>query len=129
MVLVSSNFVLESSTNAIWELICLVGKRDGDSREYNDPSSNDIGGLVIEDIGDFHTDRDIYYCSEFFMQFTKSIKTASKVYVSSISISFSMRWRWVSHQHYICKPRITTACKVSKGYNESILWLSYSWKK
>ena len=33
--------------------LCLVGKRDGDSREYNDPSSNYIDGSVVGDIRDF----------------------------------------------------------------------------
>ena len=31
----------------------LLGKRNHDSRQYDDPTSNDIGGLVVGDIGDF----------------------------------------------------------------------------
>uniref|UniRef100_A0A6N2LSJ9 ATP-dependent DNA helicase n=1 Tax=Salix viminalis TaxID=40686 RepID=A0A6N2LSJ9_SALVM len=37
----------------------LIGKRDDDSRQYDDPSSNDIGGLVVGDIGNFQSERDI----------------------------------------------------------------------
>uniref|UniRef100_A0A6N2LNR1 Helitron helicase-like domain-containing protein n=1 Tax=Salix viminalis TaxID=40686 RepID=A0A6N2LNR1_SALVM len=37
----------------------LIGKRDNDSQQYNDPSSNDIGGLIVGDIGNFHFERDI----------------------------------------------------------------------
>ena len=31
--------------------LCLLGKRDSDSRQYDDRSSNDIGGLIVGDIG------------------------------------------------------------------------------
>ncbi|KAJ6946875.1 hypothetical protein NC651_001539 [Populus alba x Populus x berolinensis] len=37
----------------------LIGKRDDDSRQYDDPSLNDIGGLVVGDIGHCRSDRDI----------------------------------------------------------------------
>ncbi|KAI9383363.1 hypothetical protein POPTR_013G071501v4 [Populus trichocarpa] len=37
----------------------LIGKRDNDSRQYDDPSLNDIGGLVVGDIGHSRSDRDI----------------------------------------------------------------------
>ena len=37
----------------------LLGKRDHDSHQYDDPTSNDIGGLVVGDIGDFFSERDI----------------------------------------------------------------------
>ncbi|KAJ6951656.1 hypothetical protein NC653_040948 [Populus alba x Populus x berolinensis] len=37
----------------------LIGKRDDDSRQYDDPSLNDIGGLVVRDIGHCRSDRDI----------------------------------------------------------------------
>jgi hypothetical protein len=36
--------------------LCLFGKRDNGSRHYNDPSSKEIGGLVIRDIGDSRFD-------------------------------------------------------------------------
>jgi hypothetical protein len=37
----------------------LIGKRDDESRQYDDPSLNDIGGLVVGDIGHCRSDRDI----------------------------------------------------------------------
>ncbi|KAL9379457.1 hypothetical protein Peur_027939 [Populus x canadensis] len=37
----------------------LIGKRDNDSRQYDDPSLNDIGGLVVGEIGHSRSDRDI----------------------------------------------------------------------
>ncbi|XP_034903514.2 uncharacterized protein [Populus alba] len=37
----------------------LLGKRNHDSRQYDDPTSNDIGALVVGDIGDFFSERDI----------------------------------------------------------------------
>lgn len=37
----------------------LLSQRSHDSRQYNDPSSDDISGLVIRDIGDYHSERDI----------------------------------------------------------------------
>ncbi|KAG5251167.1 ATP-dependent DNA helicase [Salix suchowensis] len=37
----------------------LLGKRYGDSKQYDDPSSNDICGLIVGDIGESQTDRDI----------------------------------------------------------------------
>ncbi|KAJ6957546.1 hypothetical protein NC653_039492 [Populus alba x Populus x berolinensis] len=37
----------------------LLGKRNHDSRQYDDPTSNDNGGLVVGDIGDFFSERDI----------------------------------------------------------------------
>jgi len=40
-------------------ILRLLGKRDHDSRQYDDPTSNDIGGLVDGDIWDFFSERDI----------------------------------------------------------------------
>jgi hypothetical protein len=37
----------------------LLGKRDNDSRQYDDPSSNNVSGLVVGDIGSFYSKRDI----------------------------------------------------------------------
>uniref|UniRef100_A0A6N2NCW6 Helitron helicase-like domain-containing protein n=1 Tax=Salix viminalis TaxID=40686 RepID=A0A6N2NCW6_SALVM len=37
----------------------LIGKRDNDLRQYDDPSSNDIGGLIVGDIGNLQSERDI----------------------------------------------------------------------
>jgi hypothetical protein len=37
----------------------LIGKRDNELRQYDDPSLNDIGGLVVGDIGHSRSDRDI----------------------------------------------------------------------
>lgn len=36
--------------------LCLFCKRDNGSRQYNDPSSKEIGGLVIRDTGDSQVD-------------------------------------------------------------------------
>ncbi|KAL9405453.1 hypothetical protein Peur_002425 [Populus x canadensis] len=41
------------------ELLRLIGKRDNDSRQYDDLSLNDIGGLAVGDIGHSRSDRDI----------------------------------------------------------------------
>jgi len=34
----------------------LLGQRTHDSRQYNDPSSDDIGGLIVGDIGDYRSE-------------------------------------------------------------------------
>jgi hypothetical protein len=39
--------------------LCLLGKRDNDSRQYDDPSSDNVSGLVVGDIGSFYFKRDI----------------------------------------------------------------------
>ncbi|KAG5254925.1 ATP-dependent DNA helicase [Salix suchowensis] len=39
--------------------LCVIVKRDGDSKQYDDPSSNDVCGLIVGDIGESQTDRDI----------------------------------------------------------------------
>jgi len=53
----------------------LHGKWDHDSRQYNDPTSNDIGGLVVGDIGDLFSERDIIIeC------FSCSLKRISKLH-------------------------------------------------
>ena len=53
----------------------LLGKRDHDSRQYDDPTSNDIGGLIVGDIGDFFSEQDIIIeC------FSGSLKRISKLH-------------------------------------------------
>uniref|UniRef100_A0A6N2KN71 Uncharacterized protein n=1 Tax=Salix viminalis TaxID=40686 RepID=A0A6N2KN71_SALVM len=49
----------------------LIGTRDNDSKQYDDPSSNDIGGLIVGDIGNFNFERDIIieHCCGFFKEF------------------------------------------------------------
>uniref|UniRef100_A0A6N2KPV0 Helitron helicase-like domain-containing protein n=1 Tax=Salix viminalis TaxID=40686 RepID=A0A6N2KPV0_SALVM len=37
----------------------LIGKKDNDSRQYDDPLSNDVGGIIVGDIGNFQSERDI----------------------------------------------------------------------
>uniref|UniRef100_A0A6N2LTF1 ATP-dependent DNA helicase n=1 Tax=Salix viminalis TaxID=40686 RepID=A0A6N2LTF1_SALVM len=37
----------------------LLGQRTTDSKQYNDPTSDDIGGLIVGDIGDYRSERDI----------------------------------------------------------------------
>uniref|UniRef100_A0A2K1YA91 Helitron helicase-like domain-containing protein n=1 Tax=Populus trichocarpa TaxID=3694 RepID=A0A2K1YA91_POPTR len=51
-------FSLSMSDNPGYKLR-LLGQRTHDSRQYNDPSSDDIGGLIVRDIGDYHLERDI----------------------------------------------------------------------
>uniref|UniRef100_A0A6N2M8F2 Helitron helicase-like domain-containing protein n=1 Tax=Salix viminalis TaxID=40686 RepID=A0A6N2M8F2_SALVM len=38
------------------QLLC---QRANDTSQYNDPTSDEIGGLIVGDIGDFHSERDI----------------------------------------------------------------------
>ena len=37
----------------------LLSKRTNDTEQYNDATSNDIGGLIVGDIGDYRSERDI----------------------------------------------------------------------
>ena len=39
----------------------LIGKRDCESRQYDDPSSNDVCSLIIGDIIESHTEKRYYY--------------------------------------------------------------------
>ena len=63
----------------------LIGKRDGESRQYDDPSSNDVCGLIVGDIGDSHTDRDIIIesCS-------KNLRRISKLHPKFMSLQYPL---------------------------------------
>ena len=37
----------------------MLCQRTNDARQYNNPTSDDIGGLVVGDIGDYRSERDI----------------------------------------------------------------------
>ena len=37
----------------------LIGRRNSDSSQYDLPTSNDIGGLIVGDIGEYEKGRDI----------------------------------------------------------------------
>nr|XP_034903533.1 uncharacterized protein LOC118040656 [Populus alba]XP_034903534.1 uncharacterized protein LOC118040656 [Populus alba] len=63
----------------------LVSKRVGDSREYDDPSSNDMGGLVVKDIGDSQTDRDIIAES-----FSWGLQRTSKLHPKFMSLQYPL---------------------------------------
>jgi hypothetical protein len=39
--------------------LSLLGKRDTDSWQYDEPLSNNINGLIVGDIGSFYSERDI----------------------------------------------------------------------
>lgn len=45
--------------------MCWLGKKDNDSRQYDDPLSDDVSGLVVGDIGSFYIERDIIVESYF----------------------------------------------------------------
>uniref|UniRef100_A0A6N2LWX4 Helitron helicase-like domain-containing protein n=1 Tax=Salix viminalis TaxID=40686 RepID=A0A6N2LWX4_SALVM len=49
---------LSEPTNPVYKLQLLC-QRTNDTRQYNDPTSNDIGGLIVGDIGDYWSERDI----------------------------------------------------------------------
>uniref|UniRef100_A0A6N2KNL2 Helitron helicase-like domain-containing protein n=1 Tax=Salix viminalis TaxID=40686 RepID=A0A6N2KNL2_SALVM len=49
---------LSEPTNPGYKLQLLC-QRTNDTRKYNDPTSDDIGGLIIGDIGDYQSERDI----------------------------------------------------------------------
>jgi len=65
--------------------ICLLGKRDGDLRQYDTPSSNDVSGLVVGDIGDFCSKHDIIIesCSG-------SLQRISKLYPKFMSLQYPL---------------------------------------
>jgi hypothetical protein len=63
----------------------LLGKRNHDSRQYDDPTSNDIGGLVVGDIGDFFSERDIIIeC------FSGSLKRISKLHPKFMALQYPL---------------------------------------
>jgi len=56
-----------------------------DSRQYDDPTSNDIGGLVVGDIGDFFSERDIIIeC------FSGSLKRISKLHLKFMALQYPL---------------------------------------
>jgi hypothetical protein len=58
-------------------------KRNHDSRQYDDPTSNDIGGLVVGDIRDFFSERDIIIeC------FSGSLKRISKLHPKFMALQY-----------------------------------------
>jgi len=62
----------------------LHGKKEHDSHQYNDPTSNDIDGLVVGDIGDLFFKWDIIIeC------FSGSIKRISKLHPKFMALQYS----------------------------------------
>ncbi|KAG5235502.1 ATP-dependent DNA helicase [Salix suchowensis] len=63
----------------------LIGKRDDDSRQYDDPSSNDIGGLIVGDIGNFRSERDIII-----EQCSGSLQRISKLHPKFMALQYPL---------------------------------------
>ena len=63
----------------------LIGKRDGESKQYDDPSSNDVCGLIVGDIGESQTDRDIIVeC------YSKNLHRISKLHPKFMSLQYPL---------------------------------------
>jgi len=61
----------------------LLGKRNHDSRQYDELTSDDIGGLVVGDIRDFFSERDINIeC------FSGSLKRISKLHPKFMALQY-----------------------------------------
>lgn len=63
----------------------LLGQRTHDSRQYNDPSSDDIGGLIVGDIGDYHSERDIVIESS-----SGTLQRISKLHPKFMSLQYPL---------------------------------------
>uniref|UniRef100_A0A6N2KG64 Helitron helicase-like domain-containing protein n=1 Tax=Salix viminalis TaxID=40686 RepID=A0A6N2KG64_SALVM len=63
----------------------LIGKRDGDSKQYDDPSSNDVCGLIVGDIGESQTDRDIIIES-----YSRNLRRISKLHPKFMSLQYPL---------------------------------------
>jgi hypothetical protein len=63
----------------------LIGKRDGDSKQYDDPSSNDVCGLIVGDIGESQTDRDIIIEG-----YSRNLRRISKLHPKFMSLQYPL---------------------------------------
>uniref|UniRef100_A0A2K1ZIH9 Uncharacterized protein n=1 Tax=Populus trichocarpa TaxID=3694 RepID=A0A2K1ZIH9_POPTR len=63
----------------------LLGQRTHDSRQYNDPSSDDIGGLIVGDIGDYRSKRDIVIESS-----SGTLQRISKLHPKFMSLQYPL---------------------------------------
>ena len=63
----------------------LLGQRTHDSRQYNDPSSDDIGGLIVGDIGDYRSERDIVIESS-----SRTLQRISKLHPKFMSLQYPL---------------------------------------
>uniref|UniRef100_A0A6N2NFB7 ATP-dependent DNA helicase n=1 Tax=Salix viminalis TaxID=40686 RepID=A0A6N2NFB7_SALVM len=75
---------LSEPTNPGYKLQILC-KRTNDSREYSDPTSNDIGGLIVGDIGAYRSERDIIIES-----FSDTLQRISKLHPKFMALQYPL---------------------------------------
>ena len=63
----------------------LIGKRNGESTQFNDPTSDDVSGLVVGDIGESQTDRDIIVES-----YSQNLHRISKLHLKFMSLQYPL---------------------------------------
>ena len=63
----------------------LMGQRYTDSKQYNLPTSDDINGLIVRDIGEYESGRDIVIENR-----TKALQRISKLHPSYMSLQYPL---------------------------------------
>ena len=63
----------------------LMGRRDNDTKQYDLPTSNDIGALIVGDIGEYELRRDIVIENK-----TKVLQRISKLHPSYMSLQYPL---------------------------------------